>query len=411
MCVPQPNPMREWLFRLLAAGLGLVMALGIGELGLRLTTDSTRLFENHAVLGRRFRPGLDVTHVDKESQRPVRVRTNSLGYRSPEPAPAPGAFRVMLLGDSFAAQIQLEEPETVAGMLRRRELCPGRPTVVHNFGVDGTHPGHALKILDGPAKDVEADVMVLQLFLSNDVGELAAGLGGSQSLRYGVVDGELVEVGGAGGLRRSLNAWLDRNSLLYVWQREKVKALVQRWRAGRAPVLRTGSDQALPGPTPPGSAPNEAEVSTDPAALLAAAGAAGIPDWYWVYLPPDETWKRGWEAFFAVLDAVRARAVARGIPLVLVQVPNRIEVDAGLYARAGLDRYFPEASFDFGSAAARLRAWASAEGIPLVQPHSTFRAGDPEQLYFWFGHVTHAGSKLVEAPLAEVLRSCCGERP
>lgn len=398
---------REWLFRLLAIGLGLGFALVAGEVGLRLTTRTTRLFEPHPELGRRFRPGLDVTHTDKESRRPVRVQTNSLGYRSPEPASeeTSGAYRVLLLGDSFAAQIQLDEPQTVAGMLRRQELCPGRPTVVHNFGVDGLHPGHALKILDGPAREVEADAIVLQLFLSNDVGELAAGLGGGSDLRFGVVDGELVEVAGAGS-RRSLNAWLNRNSLLYVWQKEKVKALVGRWRSGRGPILPDGP---LPtdAPPPPTVAPSTREVPTDPAALHRDVQAAGIPDWYWVYLPPDPAWTRGWEAFFAVLDAIRDRAKARGVPLILVQVPNRIEVDEDLYEAAGLHAAYPQKAFDFGSAAARLRDYAAKRDVPLIQPHEAFRGGDVAQLYFWFGHVTHEGSKLVAEPLERELRRSC----
>ena len=402
--------MREWIFRLLAVGLGLAAALVFGELGLRFTTHSTRLFEPHPTLGRRFRPGLDVTHTDKESQRPVRVRTNSLGYRSPEPSAAPGSFRVLLLGDSFSAQIQLDEPQTVAGMLRRQELCPGRRTVVHNFGVDGLHPGHALKILDGPARDVEADAIVLQLFLSNDVGELAAGLGGGSDLRFGVVDGELVEVDGTAGARRSLNTWLARNSLLYVWQKEKVKALVGRWKAGHAPVMPTTPEATeVAEATKPEVAPSTREVPSDAALLHREVAASGVPDWYWVYLPPDEAWRRGWEAFTAVLDAIRQRAEARGIPLVLVQVPNRIEVDDGLYQAAGLHAVYPEAAFDFSSAAARLRAYATKRGVPLIQPHPAFRAADPDELYFWFGHVTDAGSRLVTEPLAAELTRRCPE--
>jgi hypothetical protein len=412
MYVPEPVLMREWIFRLLAVGLGLGAAIVVGEVGLRLTTHSTRLFERHAVLGKRFRAGLDVTHVDKESKQPVRIRTNSLGYRSPEPAPALPAFRVLLLGDSFSAQIQLDEPETVAGMLRRRELCPGRPTVVHNFGVDGLHPGHALKILDGPAKGVEADAIVLQLFMSNDLGELAAGLGGGSDLRFAVVDGDLVEVAGTSGWRRSLNGWLDRNSLLYAWQKEKVKALVGRWRAGGTVLLPEGPSEGRGEGSGDGHAAPSApavEVPDDPVALHAAVRAAGIPDWYWVYLPPDRAWENGWRAFYAVLDTIRARAAARGIPLILVQVPNRIEVDAGLYARAGLNAAYPEAAFDFGSAAVRLRSYAAERGVPLVQPHEAFQSGDPEELYFWFGHVTHAGSRLVAEPLAaELARRCTG---
>jgi hypothetical protein len=319
---------------------------------------------------------------------------------------------VLLLGDSFSAQIQLDEPETVAGMLRRRELCPGRPTVVHNFGVDGLHPGHALKILDGPARDLEVDAIVLQLFMSNDVGELAAGLGGGSDLRFAVLDGALVEVAGASGWRRSLNGWLDRNSLLYAWQREKVKALVGRWRAGGKALLPEGegaggASGASPAAASVPSEPAEREIPADPAALHSSVRSAGIPDWYWVYLPPDQAWANGWKAFYAVLDAIRARAEERGIPLILVQVPNRIEVDAGLYARAGLDAAYPKAAFDFGAVAARLQSYAADRGVPLVQPHETFRSGDPEELYFWFGHVTHAGSRLVAEPLATELGSRC----
>jgi lysophospholipase L1-like esterase len=76
--------MRALAVRLLAAGAGLVLALVIGEIGVRLLTEPPA-----------------ATPADAEDTRASTSRAPHFRAAAPEPEKAPGVFRVLVIGDSF----------------------------------------------------------------------------------------------------------------------------------------------------------------------------------------------------------------------------------------------------------------------------------------------------------------------
>jgi lysophospholipase L1-like esterase len=81
--------------------------------------------------------------------RGVLWRTNSAGFRGPEatPQPAPGVFRIAVVGDSFAAGDGVREEDAYAAQLERLLTASGSSTrfEVLNFGLGGLNISQVLE--------------------------------------------------------------------------------------------------------------------------------------------------------------------------------------------------------------------------------------------------------------------------
>jgi acyl-CoA synthetase (AMP-forming)/AMP-acid ligase II/lysophospholipase L1-like esterase/acyl carrier protein len=137
---------------LLVAGL---VALGLllgGELALHLRSyliegrsplldqamGRSRVVFNESFGVKTYRPNL----IDRDRSDDREFTTNSLGFRSPEiaPAPAPGELRIVVLGTSTVAGVFAKTnkdtfPSLLEDQLRRGQ--PGRPINVINAGIEG----------------------------------------------------------------------------------------------------------------------------------------------------------------------------------------------------------------------------------------------------------------------------------
>lgn len=103
------------------------------------------------------------------------IRINSAGLRDREHALAkpPGAFRIAILGDSYAEAQQLPA-EQAFWAITERELagCPGlagKTIEVINFGVSGYGTAQQLLTLRHRARMYRPDVVVLAFYVGNDV--------------------------------------------------------------------------------------------------------------------------------------------------------------------------------------------------------------------------------------------------
>jgi hypothetical protein len=108
------------------------------------------------------------------------VRVNSHGLRGPEilTAPAAGAFRVLVLGDSFTFGAQVDEDETfvvrLGHYLRRNAARSGLEfgeIETINAGVDGWSTRDELAWLRAEGIRLQPDLVVLMFFAGNDPGE------------------------------------------------------------------------------------------------------------------------------------------------------------------------------------------------------------------------------------------------
>jgi lysophospholipase L1-like esterase len=125
-------------------------------------------------LGWTFRPGARGIKWNRQREFFERVEFNSAGFRDVEraAAPPPGAFRILALGDSFTASLQVPREETFLARLERelaQELPPGRSAEVINAGVDGYGTAQELLLHRGRFADFAVDLVLLQVFMENDL--------------------------------------------------------------------------------------------------------------------------------------------------------------------------------------------------------------------------------------------------
>jgi hypothetical protein len=119
-------------------------------------------------LGWVFRPALET--AINTGERTVTLRTDSAGLRVGEAGRTEGAPRVLLIGDSFLAALQVEYEQSIAGLLADRlRLASGTPVTIRNAGVPGWDPPQYLVRARQLLATEPYDAMVVFVYLGNDV--------------------------------------------------------------------------------------------------------------------------------------------------------------------------------------------------------------------------------------------------
>jgi hypothetical protein len=150
--------------------LSLVLSLGMAEVAVRLfvpVRDVGPSFTVHdPVLGKRLKRNFSAQRVTPEFN--MRLSTNSLGFRGPEPH---GAQRrpLIFLGDSFTLGYGVsdgeEYPARIALELQHRHGAAAPPVV--NAGIGDSGNGFWVKFLRGEAVALQPRLVVMQV-LDND---------------------------------------------------------------------------------------------------------------------------------------------------------------------------------------------------------------------------------------------------
>jgi lysophospholipase L1-like esterase len=96
-------------------------------------------------------------------------RINSLGFRGREQTSwdHPETPRVVLLGDSYAFGLGVDQSETLDAQLESRLQGACRSVAILNLGVPGYHTGQELALAERVGFDLDPDLVVL-LFYAND---------------------------------------------------------------------------------------------------------------------------------------------------------------------------------------------------------------------------------------------------
>ena len=225
--------------RLIALAIGIAAATLIAEVAVRFVAPQPL---QHVQLDDQIyfvnRPLARFTYA-KENEFSVDVAYNAWGFRGPvpDPSPAPGVTRIMMIGDSQTEGLQVRYDETYASVLGREleRLLPGRRFEVVNLAVSayGTH--QEVLTLRRYGARVQPCWVVLGFYPDNDLGD---------NLRLPLV------IEDAAGVRLAehrfslthrlwlgTKVWLASVSHLYtlsVWQ---IKALLSRGLLTRAGVL------------------------------------------------------------------------------------------------------------------------------------------------------------------------------
>jgi len=165
--------MRSHLVKL-ALVIGSVLGtLVLADLVLLIWHGPVRVVENfyepHPHYGYRMRANLEFVFASPYHGYEARVRTNSRGLRDGEtaiPKPA-GVFRILLLGDSMTAGLEVEQGDTFESVCESRLRRHGAVDVV-NAGVRGYNLDNILGFFESEGPGYAADVVVY-VFTDNDV--------------------------------------------------------------------------------------------------------------------------------------------------------------------------------------------------------------------------------------------------
>jgi hypothetical protein len=280
-----------------------------------------------------YRADFDLGHSLRPNVRSGDVVTNSLGFRGREyPAPKPpGAFRILGLGDSFTFGRHAPD-EVYLELLEARLLALGLgfPVEVINAGVPGYDTAQELGQLRKVGLGLGPDLVLLAFFVTGDLLE-----NGSDE-RYEVVAGELTST----RLTR-LERFLLR-SHLYRLVRSRL-------------TVHAAETSAVDALTP--SRYLEVEASR-----LAACQVS-----------PDRYLRRCWRRTEELLLELRDETRARGIGLVVLLIPDELQVDPQLLEAAVAERKGNRADYDPDLPSRRLRELLAAAEVPAVDLLADFR--------------------------------------
>jgi lysophospholipase L1-like esterase len=127
-----------------------------------------------AEYGKRLKPDYSTLRIAPEFE--MRLTTNSLGFRGPEPT-TPLQGSVLFLGDSFTMGYGVNDGEEFPALVRERLAASSDgPIPVINAGIGDTGNGRWLKFLRGEARNYAPRLVVLQVHANDFQDNPAEGL-------------------------------------------------------------------------------------------------------------------------------------------------------------------------------------------------------------------------------------------
>lgn len=289
------------------------------------------------------------------------VRTNALGLRGGEVRipKLSGVYRILLLGDSMTAGLEVDQEDTFAAVCERR-LDGQRRTEVINAGVRGYNLDNVLGFLQTDGLALEPD-LVVYVFTDNDL---------VTKPEFSPVQGDISRGFSLGGLRGRLIA---SSHLGYRLELLRQRVFLRRQRDRR-------EDSATRRMLPGGLISFFTHAPDDPA------------------MPFRLTAGR--------IEALASLCRAREIPFLLAEAPQRAEIDPQAQAWLATQLAGRTAPLDFDGERRYLDHVAKRIGVPRVDPIPAFRAGFPRDRDYWFhrdGHLNVPGHRLMGEVLAEAI--------
>ncbi|HVB80376.1 MAG TPA: SGNH/GDSL hydrolase family protein [Candidatus Binataceae bacterium] len=230
------------------------------------------------------------------------VEINSDGFRGPEFARAkpPDTVRVAVLGDSYTEAIQVPYEDTFASVAARKlAQCPllkGRRVEALNFGVDGYGTTQELVTLREKVWAYHPDIVVLAIFLGNDVRNNSVTLEGNQCRPFYVArDGKLVPAGPFGS-SNSFRLWCMAR---FDYRKAGMLSLLK----GAWTILRAHNQE------PTAALPVEAAINYD------------------IYKPPaDPAWRNAWQVTDELIEEIHREAAQHDAAFLAVTLDTSIQV-------------------------------------------------------------------------------------
>jgi len=299
----------------------------------------------------------------------------------------PGERRVATIGDSFSAS-------TVPHLLHFTTVAERKLGVaVDNFGMPAIGPREYEHLLDREVAPLRPDVIVVNLFMGNDL------------------DAPLAEPG-ATGLARS---WLDGRRLMLA------RVAARRFALSATTPDPTATRQGLlrePGGPPAGVAVRD--VTLQELLTLYPSLADPLRE---VPVLPDDGYHRlatrqaqqicgdrplPWAALFATLERMAARCARDGIRFAVMLIPAEFQVEEAVWNE--VLRLSPELHLERDQPQRVVTAWLAERGIPHLDLLPKLRAVTPlsdGRLHVYHRNETHfnaRGNQATGEELAEFLR-------
>ncbi|MDQ8155463.1 MAG: hypothetical protein P3B98_12460 [Gemmatimonadota bacterium] len=392
-------------------GLGLtvvscVFALLAVEVGVRIArVGSDQFLRPDPVLGVRFiesKSGLSQSTCYSAD-----VTIGAAGWRSPDVAtPKPDdVYRILVLGDSFMAGLQVNDGETLARLLERRlgGAARGRRVEVVNFGVPSFGTDQQLIALREYGLALQPDLVVLAFYAQNDVAEndrmLRSNTNTDPKPYFELQAGQLVELPFRDNTPAAVQ--LVRRAVaplrIYPLTRDALVAipLTHRVLYGLGIVNVVPQQNRNPAPTS-----TDGTIWNWPDRWRRQIGVFELEPW--------ADWGHAWSVTEALVAAVHREAVRGQAEFVIAGVASPIEVMPTQLLGQLIDK---EEQIDVSGPGNRLEAIAHRQGVQLVSTVPGFRqrvaqrADVFERLFLSCdGHWTAAGHELAADLLEPVIR-------
>lgn len=163
---------------LLSVALGVALCLILVEIGARVFQSQLGLSDNfaqfHPVFGRFHIPNKEGLHISNEFR--TRIKINSKGLRDREYSyeKSEEVFRILVLGDSFSAAMEVELKdayhEIIETLLNEDKSIAGKVEVI-NGGYGGWGTCDQLEFFRQEGRKYQPDLVLLAFFPGNDVSD------------------------------------------------------------------------------------------------------------------------------------------------------------------------------------------------------------------------------------------------
>lgn len=232
--------MRKLLLNTIALIVSLLVAIGLGEIAIRLIYGKQmNMFPRYhsavnygSYASRRIRPNSSFTHKSQDGS--FYFVTNNRGMRDERPIEyekPEGECRILVLGDSHTQGYEVNQYETYSVILEKALLGKGKNVRVLNAGVSGFSTAEALVFLEQEGIKYQPDAVVLGFF-ANDY---------SDNIKDGLfkLEGDSLIVSGTSfqpGVKLQdflyqfgLIRWMSEHSYLYSFVFNAVWDLSKQW--------------------------------------------------------------------------------------------------------------------------------------------------------------------------------------
>ena len=328
---------------------GVGLALGVLDIGIRIANRRYPYFYRYdAARGWALNPGAQGEYT-REGRAFLRI--NRDGFRGPDyPQAKPsGVIRVAVIGDSYVEAMQVAEDQTFTAVIGRAlagdPVIRGKRIEALNFGIDGYGTAQELMTLRDEVWAYKPDIVVLAIFLGNDIRNNSVVLEGDQCRPFYELDGDQLKLTGPFITSRSYRLWCEarfdyRDLRLFDLFKNAVELAIQG------------------GGTPTAEHPVERAIN------------------YSIYKPPaDRAWQDAWAITEKLIVRARDETAHHGAMFLAVTEDTGIQVWPDPVARARFEKSLGVADLLYPDR--RIAALGQREGfavLALAPPLRTYAA-------------------------------------